>query len=99
MPLTPYAEALALSKEDKQKKLIPSRVKSEKAKMELEVYKLEESLASLDADLDALCQGSGSANSLDIAAIGSKLDAIDLATRRLNQYKDIVSKLFPAVAE
>lgn len=94
MTLIPYAEVIALSKDEKAKRLVPARVKSQKKKCELEVSKLEERIAALEGEVTEAC----SVHELNIHAIADKLDELALAERKLGQLTDIVNQLFPTTA-
>jgi predicted nuclease with TOPRIM domain len=92
MQLTPYSEIISLSKEAKEQKLAAGRVKTQRARCELEVSKLEEEVTRLEGEVSEIC----SKYELDIHAVGNKLDEHALAVRKLTQLRDIVSQLFPA---
>lgn len=92
--LIPYSDSISLSKEEKSKKMAAGRVKTQKARCELEVSKLEEEVTSLEGQVQELA----AKEAIDIHAIGEKLDELALVTRKLEQLKDVVTQLFPAAA-
>lgn len=92
MQLIPFETSLGMTKDEKNAKLAPARVKSARMKAELEVAKLEEEIASIETEVTE----AASRPDFTLAAIGLPLDRLDLANRRLKQYQEIVSQLFPA---
>ncbi len=91
MQLTPYKELIALSPEDRDKKNAATKINKQKKKGELKVAELEESISSLEDKVTALC----SVNELSFDQIVDAQDELALALRRKEQFKSVISQLFP----
>ena len=81
-----------MTKEAVDKSLIPLRTKTMKKKAELEVAKLDEEIATLQANLNQAC----SQKELNFEDIINRMDELELKERRIKQLNDIVEQLFPA---
>ena len=86
-----YQEVLALTKEKLDEALAPIRARSAKAKAELEIAKQQEKLIALETDFHKLC----AEKDLNFNSIADKVDAYELAERRLKQIESLVLELFP----
>jgi hypothetical protein len=86
-----YQEVLALTKEKLDEALAPIRARSAKAKAELEIAKQQEKLIALETDIHKLC----AEKDLNFNSIADKVDAYELAERRLKQIESLVLELFP----
>ena len=86
-----YQEVLALTKEKLDEALAPIRARSAKAKAELEIAKQQEKLIALETDIHKLC----AEKDLNFNSIADKVDAYELAERRLKQIESLVRELFP----
>lgn len=89
--LTPYAAALKMGKDKLNDLKIPFRVARAQKQAELAKLELEEGLAGMEAGLVELC----SAEALDFQAIIRQQNAIDLKTRTIQQYQNILNEMFP----
>ena len=87
-----YQEVLALTKEKLDEALAPIRARSAKAKAELEIAKQQEKLIALETDIHKLC----AEKDLNFNSIADKVDAYELAERRLKQIESLVAELFPS---
>ena len=87
-----YQEVLALTKEKLDEALAPIRARSAKAKAELEIAKQQEKLIALETDVHKLC----AEKDLNFNSIADKVDAYELAERRLKQIESLVLELFPS---
>ncbi len=87
-----YQEVLALTKEKLDEALAPIRARSAKAKAELEIAKQQEKLIALETDIHKLC----AEKDLNFNSIADKVDAYELAERRLKQIESLVLELFPS---
>lgn len=94
LQITPYAELLALTADEKKKKTIPARVNSQKKKAELKIAQIEEQLADINGTITEMC----ASESLDIEAINKKINEFALLSRSHEQMTKIVAQLFPANA-
>ena len=86
-----YQEVRALTKEKLDEALAPIRARSAKAKAELEIAKQQEKLIALETDIHKLC----AEKDLNFNSIADKVDAYELAERRLKQIESLVLELFP----
>lgn len=91
MKLTPYKTLLTMGKEALDATLAPVRAYSAKKKAELEQAKLDERIATLETELTDTC----ASKDLNFDRVIEKLDEIDLAQRRRNQFGLIIAQLFP----
>jgi hypothetical protein len=91
MSLRPYAESLKLTKEEKEKALLPNRVKQAKTQAQLELLKLDEEIATAEAGREELVQKFP----INWGAILDASDRLALALRRKEQLAKLISELFP----
>lgn len=91
MKLTPYRKLLTMTKEAIDLTLAGVRAHSAKKKAELEMAKLDERLATLQAEIDELC----SKKDINFDSVIDKLDDAALAERRRGQFEKILRELFP----
>lgn len=89
--LTPYREALKMGKEKIAAALVPIRAKRARKKAELEMCKLEEKIATGEANLHEMC----AEEDLNFEAIIEKQDDLALLMRRKEQYEVILEQMFP----
>lgn len=87
----PFREIIAMSKEKLDEALAPIRARSARAKADLEIAKLDERLVGLETEIHRLC----AEKDLDLNRISDKLDEYALGERRRDQFKDLISQLFP----
>lgn len=91
MNLQPYKDVLTMGKEKAKAILIPVRVKKAKKRAELEMLKLEEVIATLEADIEEL----SAAEELDFPKLIDSLDNLAIEQRRIEQYEAVIKQLFP----
>jgi uncharacterized small protein (DUF1192 family) len=91
MQLTPYAELIQLSPEERAKKTVLARINKEKQRGLLKVAEFEERITSLEDTITTLCSN----DSLNFELIADKQDELALAIRRRDQLVEIVNQLFP----
>lgn len=91
MKLKPYREYLKMSKEAVDDALAPSRANKAKKQAELEIAKLDESIAAREAKIAEHC----TVKELNFAKIIDEQDALALDTRKRQQFQKIVEELFP----
>lgn len=91
MTLKPFKELIAMTAEAKDKALAPIRARSAKAQADLELCKLDEKLATLEAGIQEKCTG----KTIDFPKLLDSLDEIALIERRKKQYKKVLDELFP----
>jgi hypothetical protein len=94
MNLRPLKEILAMSKEKIDEALAPIRARQIKAKAELEMARLEETLASGESKVLEMC----TQKDINFEKLLDQLDEIALTERRLEQYKSVLVQLFPVEA-
>ena len=94
MTLTPYRQLLALTKEQIDASLAGARANSAQKKAELEMAKIDETIATTENKINELC----STKDLDFNQILENLDEIDLANRRKGQFQKVINELFPVAA-
>lgn len=87
----PFKDVLAMTKEKLDTALAPVRARGAKAKANLEVSKIEESMISLETEIHNMC----AEKELDFIKITKKIDEYDLQERRLKQVQKLVADLFP----
>ena len=92
MQLTPYAELLALTAEQRDQKAASTKIAHQKQRGLLRLSELEVKLASLEESITAHCQSS----ELNFDDIADKLDEHALLLRRKEQLTSILNQLFPA---
>jgi len=93
MQLTPYAELIALTSEERDRKNITTKVARQKQRGLLRLAELDEKLASLEDSINQSCQSP----EINFESIADKLDELALTTRRKEQLKTIIDQLFPTV--
>lgn len=91
MNLPTYSEALKMGKEKIKEALIPVRVKRAQKKAELEMLKIEEELATKEAEISEAC----CKDDVDFPKIIKLQDEIGLLERRMKQYQKILDEMFP----
>lgn len=91
MQLIPYKKALSMGKEKLAKALVPVRVLRAKKQAELEMLKIEEEIATLEAGIVEVC----TAEQPNFAKIIDKQDELGLLERRKGQYQKILDEMFP----
>jgi len=91
MKLKPFKELIGLSKEKLDEALAPMRARQVKAQAELEQAKLDESLISIESQMQEVC----SQKTIDFPRLLRLMDDYALAERRKKQYSKIVTELFP----
>ena len=67
------------------------RARGIKAKAEMEMAKLEETLVTAETSITEMC----AQREIDFQKLLDKLDDIALTERRLEQYKEVLNQLFP----
>ena len=90
LKLKPYKEILKMAKEKIDETLAPVRANRAKKQAELEIAKMEESMASQEAKVFELC----SAKDIDFNAIIRAQDEYSLMERRKNQFQKIINEMF-----
>lgn len=91
MKLPAYKDALKMGKEKVKEVLAPVKAKSAKKKAELEMCKLEEDIASREADLHEEC----CKEDVSFPKIIELQDKIALLQRKQKQYQKILDEMFP----
>ncbi len=91
MKLTPYKKLLVMGKEALDATLAPVRARAAQKQAELEVCKLEETIATLENQVHEAC----SKKDLNFSNIIDKMDELALAERRKTQLEKITKELFP----
>lgn len=95
MQLVSYRKALQMGKEKLAETLIPIRVRRARKRAELEMCKLEESIATAEAKIqDACC-----AEDPDFEKIINLQDDLALLERKQEQYQKILREMFPSGEE
>jgi len=89
--IKPFKEVLAMTKEKIDEALAPVRARGAKAKANLEVSRIEESMISLETEIHNLC----AEKELNFDEIVDKMDSYALKERKLTQIKKLVDDLFP----
>lgn len=91
MKLVSYKEALKMGKEKLGEMLIPVKAAKAKKQAELEMCKLDESLATKEAELHETC----CREDVNFNRIISLQDELALLKRRKSQYQQIMDEMFP----
>ena len=91
MQLTPYADLIKLSPEEREKKNANAKINKQKQRGLLKVAELEEKITSLEETVISLC----SQSDLNFEAIVDKQDELALALRRKEQFSNVINQLFP----
>lgn len=91
MKLKPYKEILAMAKEKIDETLAPARANRAKKQAELEIAKMEESMASQEAEIFELC----ACKEIDFNRIIEAQDKYALTERRIKQFQQIIKEMFP----
>jgi Zn-dependent M32 family carboxypeptidase len=92
MQLKPLKELLKLTKEGLDEALAPVRARQIKASADVAVAKLEEKLLNLEREVTEAC----SKKDISFDLVLDKLDQYALTERRIKQFEDLVTQLFPA---
>lgn len=90
--LTPYAELLKLTKEQREERTFETRIKRMRKAGELQLSELEEKLAKEEDELVRLC----SSTELSFSAILDCQDRLALLERRRTQFSQTLAQLFPS---
>ena len=91
MKLPTYQDALRMGKDAINEMMAPAKARSAKKKAELEMCKLDERIASAQAEIHELC----TTEDVDFGKIIDKLDDLALMERRKEQYEEILEQMFP----
>jgi hypothetical protein len=91
MKLSPYKEILKWSKEKIDESLAGVRAHKAKKQAELEIAKLDESIATKEAHIKEVC----SDKEIDFGKLIQSLDELALMERKRKQFQKIISELFP----
>ncbi len=91
MKLKPYKEVLKMAKEKVDESLAPVRSHRAKKQAELEIAKMDEKMASKEAEIHELC----SEKELDFNKIINAQDEYALMERRKKQFEKIIDEMFP----
>lgn len=94
MQLTPYADLIKLSPEEREKKNSTTKINKQKQKGVLKVAELDEKISSLEDRVTTLC----SQTDLNYEAIVDAQDELALAIRRKEQFQTVIDQLFPTSA-
>jgi hypothetical protein len=86
-----YAALIRMSKDLKEAALAPFRVREMRSKAHLEITKLESAIAEKESEITT-AQG---AYPIDFDLVIKRLDEKALIERRLKQFREIVTLLFP----
>lgn len=91
MKLKPFAEILVMTKQAIDEALAPVRARHVKAKATVEVSKLEERQIKLEREINELC----TQPDISFDRVLDKIDEYELTERRIKQFNQLVSDLFP----
>jgi hypothetical protein len=91
MKLISYKETLKLGKEKLKETLVPLRVNRAKKQAELEMCKLEESIAVKESLLQEEC----CMEEVNFPKIIEMQDSLGLLERKRDQYQKILAEMFP----
>ena len=91
MALPTYKEALKMGKEKLSEALVPVRARRAQKQAELEMCKLDEQIATKQADLQEAC----CKEDVSFPRIIELQDAIALIERKRKQYQNILDEMFP----
>jgi hypothetical protein len=91
MQLTPYAELLKLTPDEREKKNSTAKLNKQKQRGLLKIAELEEKISTLEETVISLC----SQTELNFEAIVDKQDELALALRRKEQFSSVINQLFP----
>ena len=91
LTLKPYKDILKMAKEQVDALLVPVRTMRARKQAELEVAKLDEQLASQEAQVHELC----AVKELNFHAIIQAQDTYALTERRRKQFIRIIQEMFP----
>ena len=91
MKLPTYSEALKMGKEKVGELLIPCKTRRAQKQAELEMCKLEESIAVKTAAIQAAC----TKEEVDFPRIIELQDELALVDRKRKQYEVILEQMFP----
>lgn len=89
--IKPFKELIAMSKEKLNEAMAPLRARAVKAQAEMEMTKLESEIIALQSSVQEMCVE----KEINFSRLFDKLDEIALLERRLEQYNDVLSQLFP----
>lgn len=90
MALMKYTEVLTLCKEKINAAMAPLRAREMKKKAELEVAKLDGSIAEKEQEIQEI----GSAYPIDFDRLIKAIDHLDLTKRRKTQFETIINEMF-----
>ena len=90
MKLPSYKSVLKLGKEKIQESLAPIRALQAKKQAELEIAKLDEKIATAEAEIHEIC----SEHPLNFNKLIEAQDELALTERRKEQFKKIIDELF-----
>ena len=91
MKLIPYKEALKMGKDALKEALVPIRVNRARKQAELEMCKLDEEIANLQAALHEQC----ALENVNFNKIIDMQDDLRLVERKREQYEQILVEMFP----
>ena len=91
MKLKPFATLIKLSKEKLDEAMAPIRAHKVKTQAQLEMAKIDESLVTLETEIQEMC----AQKDINFNSLIKKLDEVAILERRKKQYAKIVSELFP----
>lgn len=92
LKLKSYAELITMGKEAVDASLAPMRSRSQRKKAELELAKLDESVATLEQQVNEAC----AVKEINFNSVISLMDDLDLADRKRKQLSSLLDQLFPA---
>ena len=91
MKLKPFAQLIKMSKEKLDEAMAPIRAHKVKTQAQLEMAKIDESLVTLETEIQEMC----AQKDINFNALIKKLDDVAILERRKKQYAKIVNELFP----
>lgn len=91
MKLPTYKEVLKMGEDAVKQALVPVRAARAKKQAELEMCKLDESIATLEAEIHELC----CSDEVNFAHIIQVQDQLALTERKKTQYQKILDEMFP----
>lgn len=91
MKLTVYAKVLKMGKEKVQEAMAPIRAREMRKKAELEQCQIESKIVEAEQKIQEIC----SEYPIDFECLISSIDKKALLERRLKQYNEIITQMFP----
>jgi len=91
MKLKPYKELVKMAKDAKRELLAPVRAVRARKQAELEVAKMDETIATMETKIHEMC----TLDAIDFHEVIDKQDELALVERRREQFLKVIEELFP----